>query len=129
MTISEEQLPWDTYPPVYPPAQACAVFKALGYAIFDWPSGRRTLEMYEGTVTLTEVLARNLATPQSLIRNTAQNLDCTMQDYQESTVRYGYFIRQRHGRRKARRITSVEWVRPSRYHGPRPVYPSSVLPI
>lgn len=106
------------------PWNYCAqVLKAVGYALVQWPSGRQTLEMYGGTAVMTAVEAANALYPERLKAQKEENLNRTMQDFQDRSLRSGYWIRQRR-RRKARRIVNVLWVRPDLYLGPMPKHHS-----
>ena len=107
------------FPPKQPHNQLATVIQALGFAVVEWPSGRRTLEQYASNVIvsdLEQVLARD---PKSLMRAKQLNLEATMRDFQHRTNVSGYFIKTKK-RKKARKVDAVAWVHPNKYDGPIP---------
>jgi len=108
---------FDIQPPQSPATIAITVIKAVGCARVMWPSGRITLEMYGGNTLITPV--EQMMARGNLLAAKEENLRNTMRDFSQRTVQNGYWVRWKR-RRKARRIISVEWLKPSTYDGPKP---------
>lgn len=107
---------WDEHLWIEPSNHACRLMWAHGCCLVTWPSGRKTLEEVAGTVVETDRERKNDREGQMLARE-MENLHNTMQMFREESVKGDYFIRMKH-RRKARRIVSAEWMKPSEYRGP-----------
>ena len=107
----------DIYPWTSPLNETCEVQWAVGFALLLWPSGRHTLEMYKGVVTISRVYGDVSV---EIRQMNTQNLKRTMWAFCDTTVGMSRWVRVRKGRRKARLFTSLEWVTPSTYRGPKP---------
>ncbi len=110
---------WDVYPWQRPMTMACDVTKAVGLVLVEWPSGRKTAEIYGATVLVSDWeqdMVRNRA---ALLAAKLENLDNTMADFSARLVKNGWLIRTKR-RRKPRRILAATFVKPSAYTGPAP---------
>lgn len=112
---------WDVWPWIHPINQAIRVQRAEGLAIVSWPSGRTTLERCAGVVACSDLECAQASTPDVLLQQKTESLHRSMREHQGQVEQTRYIIRFRRGRRKARRIATVDvWVKPSEYQGPRP---------
>lgn len=87
------------------------VCKASGMALVHWPSGRTTTELYAGTAIYTEMDAAAGRTMQQK----QENLVNSLKDFRNRTSVRGWWIRERRGRKKARRILMCVWMNPDDY--------------
>lgn len=106
--------------------QHTKVLKAMGMAVIIWPSGRWTLELYSGAVTMNQYEA-SVADPEVVIRQKVQVLDQSMQEYM-SRQNHGWFIRVRKGRKKARRYAHAEFIHPQHYTPGVPPWKGGLIP-
>ena len=107
------------FPPKQAPFLAATVVQALGFALVDWPSGRRTLEQYASSVVVSDLELAMARNDDSILRAKTANLIDSMAEFQLSHAQHGYFIRTKK-RPKARKVTAVTWVHPNTYDGPIP---------
>lgn len=106
----------------------CAKFtSAIGFGLVTWPSGRMTLEEVRTTAAISELAAAMAYRSDALMRAMEDNLRLSLDDLAARTDQLGLIVRTRHGRQKARRFSSVEWVHPKRLPAMRHVGPRSLV--
>lgn len=103
---------------------AASVQRAIGTAVLFWPSGRRTLEEYCASVIVhrTEAavhgIGLGLAREAQLLKGVA--------DFRRRIHPPGWWVKERKGRKQARRVRAVAWVNPYALDI-RPIGPGKVI--